>query len=77
MKIYKTFPAFPELHRHYKSYEDLGEVINRSKSYVNNRLNGRGAFSDREKRMIVSDMGLDPNDPEVITEIFGHVPEVA
>ena len=67
MKIYKTFPTFPELHRHYASYEDLGAVINRSKSYVNNCLNGRREFTEREKKMIAADMQMEVEDlfPEV------------
>ncbi|MBR5013465.1 MAG: hypothetical protein IKY16_02540 [Bacteroidales bacterium] len=69
MKIRKTFPAFPELHRYYKSYKDLGNVINRSESYINNRLNGRGSFSALEKKMIILDMGLTPED---IPVIFGE-----
>lgn len=74
MKIYKSFPAYPELYRYYSSMTDLADVINRSKSYVNNCLNGRSEFTDREKRIIVADMG---KGPEAITEIFGNVPEVA
>lgn len=58
MKVYKDVPAFPLLRRAYKSYADLGAVINRSQSYINNCLNGRRCFTELEKRLILSDMGL-------------------
>lgn len=68
MKAYKTETGFPELRRYYKSYEDLGHVINRSKSYVNNCLNGRRQFSELENKLLAADMNAD------VSEIF---PEVA
>ena len=69
MKTYKEFPAFPLIRRHYKSFKQLADLIGRSPSYVNNRLNGRGSFTRPEKYMIAGDMNM------TIKEIF-EVPEV-
>lgn len=73
MKVYKEFPRFPVLRRKYSSYSALGAVINRSASYVNNCLNGRRSFTQREKDMILRDLGLCPEDAE---SVF-YIPEVA
>ena len=71
MKIYKEFPKYPVIHRHYSSYEQLAHLIGRSVSYVNNRLNGRGEFSRPEKYLIAGDMNL------TVDQVFGSCPEVA
>lgn len=76
MKVIKEFPRYPHLMRTYTSYEDLGRVIYRSRSYVNNCLNGRRDFTRPEKIAILVDMGLDPNQ-ENLDEIFGNRPEVS
>ena len=74
MKVYKIFPSFPIVRRHYKSYEDLAKVIDRSISYVNNRLNGRGSFTRPEKLAILLDIGMSPDQ---IDEVFPEVIENA
>lgn len=73
MKVYKDFPTYPLLRRNYSSYKDLGAVINRSASYVNNCLNGRREFTQREKEMICQDLGFDRDQIEMLF----NVPEVA
>ena len=70
MKVYKEFPCYPLIMRHYASYKDLANVIDRSVSYVNNCLNGRRSFTRPERLMIAVDMGLS------VEEVFGR-PEVA
>lgn len=75
MKIIKEFPRYPLIMRTYQSYEDLGRVIFRSRSYVNNCLNGRRDFTRPEKLAILIDLGYDPT-PENYEKIFGTVPEV-
>lgn len=57
MKHYKDIPLFPIIRRNYKSIKQLGEVINRSESYVGRCLNGRQPFSALEKRLILTDLG--------------------
>ena len=71
VKVLTEFPSFPLLRRHYKSYKDLGNLIDRSTSYVNNCLNGRRSFTRPEKFLIASDMGM------TVEEVFGPVPEVS
>ena len=70
MKVLTEYPLFPLLRRHYKSYEELAILIDRSKSYVNNCLNGRRSFTRPERFLIASDMGM------TIEEVFGCGPEV-
>lgn len=54
MKHYKEIPLFPIIRRNFKSIRDLGNVINRSESYVGRCLNGYQPFSELEKRLILS-----------------------
>ncbi len=70
MKTYQEEPSFPILRRSFSSYKALGDVINRSRSYVNNCMNGRRSFTALEKRMIVAFLGRD-NDPEAFIKLFG------
>ena len=58
MKYYKDIPSYPLLRRAFKSFKDLGQVINRSASYVNNCMNGRKNFTALEKAMILSFLGV-------------------
>ena len=74
MKVIKEFPRYPQIMRKYASYEELGHLLNRSKSYVNNCLNGRRDFTRPEKIAILFDMGLEPT-PENVAMIFER-PEV-
>ena len=62
MKYYKDIPTYPLLRRAFKSFKDLGAVINRSSSYINNCMNGRSSFTDHEKSMILAFLGADPSD---------------
>lgn len=58
MKHYKVIPLFPVIRRNFKSIKELGNVINRSESYVGRCLNGRQAFSTLEKQLILSAIGI-------------------
>ena len=62
MKHYKDIPLFPIIRRNFKSIKELGEVINRSESYVGRCLNGRQPFSALEKRLILSRLGVQPTE---------------
>ena len=50
-------PGLNRLRDCYGSAEDLGRVINRSRDYVLDRLILKREFTDREKRMILADLG--------------------
>ena len=70
MKVYKDLPTFPIIRRHYSSYRELGQVIGRSESYINNRLNGRGEFTNPEKIAILIDMNLTVG---AMNQVFGSI----
>jgi len=70
MKTYQEEPSFPILRRSFPSYKALGDVINRSRSYVNNCMNGRRSFTALEKRMIIAFLNRS-GDPEAVNKIFG------
>lgn len=50
---------FPELRRSFDSLDQMAQAINRSKSYVNNRLNGRGEFTENDKKLFRIVLGND------------------
>ena len=50
---------FPELRRSFDSLDQMALAINRSKSYVNNRLNGRGEFTENDKKLFRIVLGND------------------
>lgn len=62
MKYYKDIPTYPLLRRAFKSFKDLGAVINRSPSYINNCMNGRSNFTEHEKSMILAFLHVDASD---------------
>ena len=72
MKYYKDIPSYPLLRRAFKSFKDLGQVINRSASYVNNCMNGRKNFTALEKAMILSFLGV-TQDSESMALYFPEV----
>ena len=69
----KQTPYLAIVKRSYKSNAQLGEVINRSARYVRYRINGQADFTDREKKMILRDIGMDPT-PEAIAYVFEKFP---
>lgn len=71
----KQTPYLAIVKRSYKSNAQLGEVINRSARYVRYRITGEFDFTDREKKMILQDLGMDPT-PEAIAYVFEKFPEV-
>lgn len=72
MKTYQETPTYPILRRHFKSYKQLGQVINRSESYINNCLNGRNSFTRLEKSMILHALAL-PATPDIVARFFPEV----
>lgn len=49
----ETFPLF---RRTFKDQNDLANVLNKSVSYVNNRMNGRGDWSENDLRLITQEI---------------------
>ena len=43
------YSTYPRLRRIYSSYEEIGNVINKTGTAISNRMTGKKAFSDREK----------------------------
>lgn len=43
---------YPVLRREFENMQELADVINKSRRYVQNRLNGNAAFTNNEKRLI-------------------------
>lgn len=50
-------PGLNKLREQYPTAEALGDVINRSRDYVNDRLLRKKEFTAREKKMILNDLG--------------------
>lgn len=50
----------PELYRHFRSAQDIADVINRSRSYVFKAL--KEGFTDRELKLLEERMGKDGRD---------------
>lgn len=72
MKHYKEDPKYPIIRRSFKSYRELGEIINRKDTYISQCLNGHRCFSDTEKRLILSAMGMQ-NTEENMQLVFPEV----
>ena len=60
MRIGK-YSCYPRLRKVYSSYEELGKVINKGKAPVEKRMKGEIAFSEREKELILKDLGEEVN----------------
>lgn len=63
MKNYLT--CYPVIRNGFESIEELGEEINRSRSYCKQRLNGSKQFTQRELRKIANYLGIDPKEIHV------------
>lgn len=50
-------PGLNRLRERYPTAEALGRVINRSRDYVLDRLLRKREFTEREKQMILADLG--------------------
>ncbi len=50
-------PGLTKLRECYPSAEALGQVINRSRDYVQDRLTLKRQFTENEKRLILADLG--------------------
>lgn len=55
MRSHYTF--YPIVRRSFQNAREIGEVINRSVSYVNDRLVGKKEFTVNDKRLILAYMG--------------------
>lgn len=72
MKHYQLEPKYPIIRRSFKSYKELGEIINRKDTYISQCLNGHRCFSDIEKRLILSAIGMQ-NTAENMLLVFPEV----
>lgn len=50
-------PGMNKLRECYPTVTDLANVINRSRDYVQDRLTKKREFTEREKQMILRDLG--------------------
>lgn len=51
---------FPMIRREFATSEEIGEVLNRSKSYVTARMVGKRSFTYRDKKLILAHLGEGP-----------------
>lgn len=68
-----TYDTFPLLRRRYNSAEELGEIINRSRVSVLNKLR-EGAFTQKEKELVAKNLiarGIESDIKETIQKYFG------
>ncbi|MCR4670609.1 MAG: hypothetical protein K5643_05395 [Saccharofermentans sp.] len=52
--------TYPRLRRIYRSYEEIGNVINKGVAAVNSRMTGKIAFTVREKELLLRNKGIEP-----------------
>ena len=67
------YSTFPQLRQVYNSAEELGEIINRSRVSVLNKLR-EGAFTQKEKELVVKNLiarGIESDIKETIQKYFG------
>lgn len=57
MKSRMTF--YPVIRRSFETMEELSNVINRSVSYCQQRLNGKSEFTHKDKVLIAGYLGVD------------------
>jgi len=50
MRVYNT--TFPEFRQIFKSQMDIAQVINKSRSYVDSRMNKRKEWTDNDLKLI-------------------------
>ena len=67
MKSYKS--TYPVLRRSFSRISEIGEVINRSDSYIKKRMNGSEEFTRREKVLILDALAIEPTEAN-IREVF-------
>lgn len=67
MRVY-TSNSYPKLREIFRSFEDLGEVINKSRVTVSRKMNGSG-FTEKEQILILRFIGIE-NTKENRKEIF-------
>ena len=60
MRVSK-YNTYPKLRMIYSSYEEIGNVINKAVTAVYKRMNGKIAFTDREKDLLLKNKGIEPN----------------
>lgn len=67
------YSTFPQLRQVYNSAEELGEIINRSRVSVLNKLR-EGAFTQKEKELVAKNLiarGIESDIKETIQKYFG------
>lgn len=55
------YNTYPKLRRIYSTYDEIGDVINKAITAVTKRMNGKVAFTDREKNLLLAHKGIEPN----------------
>lgn len=60
MKCRLTF--YPRLRSEFTDIQELADVINRSRRYVQFRLSGKATFTHREKALILEYLGIETSE---------------
>lgn len=58
MRAVRKYELFPMLCSAYKTEVELEEAINRSHAYISTRLNGKGEFTQREKKLTLEHLRI-------------------
>ena len=64
------------LRRQFKNIAEISDVINRGPNYIVDRLKGVKEFTAREKRMLLTYLHEDAQDPAAIAYYFGGAENV-
>lgn len=57
MRVY-TSNSYPKLRERFRSFEDLGDVINKNRVTVSRKMNGTG-FTEKEQYLILRYLGVE------------------
>ena len=60
MRIGK-YACYPQIRKKFESFDELGSVINMGPTGIQNRMNGKTPFTNREKELILKYLGLEVN----------------
>ena len=66
----RIYSGHAALRRQFKTIAEISEVINRGHNYILDRLNGKKEFTSRDKLMLLSHLGEDPEDLTAIDYYF-------
>jgi len=54
MRDCRKMELFPKLCRAFESEDELGEAINKCRTYISQRLNGKAEFTFRDKKLALA-----------------------